>query len=141
MHPKLPTSMPDYGAAPAGGRASERAPGNGRGAYPERSRDARLLLLAICLLTVGNHFGRHFISSLGPLVMRRLRISRSQYGLIFSVQELPSVVLPLASGFFISALRLQYGPVAVLLTSVLCLGQLITAVAVQAASYRAVVFG
>jgi hypothetical protein len=109
--------------------------------HEKRRSHSPVLLLAICLLTVGSHFGRHFISSMGPLVMERLNISRSQYGLVFSVEEFPSIFLPLASGMFISALRLRYGPLSVFLACVLSLGQIVTAAGIQARSYTAVILG
>lgn len=106
-------------------------------AGPER----RLVLVFVCLLTVGSHFGKHFISSLGPAIINRLEISRSQYGLIFSTQELPSAVLPVLGGILITTLRLPYGPVIVFLASLVLMGQVLSSMAVQAKSYALLMAG
>lgn len=102
---------------------------------------SQYVLVVVCLLTVGSHVGKHFISSLGPSVMQRLEISRAEYGLVFSLQGIPGAILPMLGGIAISALRLRYGLVAVVLAATTLAGQALTCVAVQGRSYWALLIG
>lgn len=102
---------------------------------------SRWVLVVICLLTVGSHVGKHFISSLGPAVMERLSLSRAEFGLLFSLQGIPGAVLPVLGGILIAALHLPYGHVAAILATVVLFGQILTCFAVQLRSFPIVLLG
>jgi MFS family permease len=103
---------------------------------------AQILLLAVTsVLSFGSHFGRHFLSSLGPAIMTRLSITRTEFGLTFSIQEVPGVCVPILGSVLISAAHVRLGPAAVVLASVLSLGQVLTAVAIHLRSYQSLLLG
>lgn len=100
-----------------------------------------VLLVVVCLLTVGSHVGRHFLSSLGPQLIERMAISRLAFGLTFSSQEIPGVLIPLVGGILISASRLRFGAAALVLAAFVTVGQAMSAVAIHVNSYSALLVG
>jgi hypothetical protein len=131
---ELATLLPSHGA-----EADEDACSHVNGGAV--TTPLRTVLTVVCLLTVGQHVGKHFISSLGPAVMERLSISRVKYGLLFSVQELPGAVLPVTFGLAISTMHLAYGTTGVSLAATIFAGQALSAAAVHVMSYRMLLLG
>ncbi|KAJ8907252.1 hypothetical protein NDN08_003733 [Rhodosorus marinus] len=96
-------------------------------------------LALCCLMSVGAHYGKHALSALGPELMSELRLNKRQFGLIFSAQELPGVVLPLYAGVIVGVLQPHVA--AVVLTSAVFIGQLLVTFAVRIQSYTVLLLG
>lgn len=109
----------------------------------ERTRPSKplLLLVVTSILSFGSHFGKHFLSSLGPGIMNRLVISRAAFGLTFSAQETPGILVPVLGSIVISATHVSFGAAAVVLASVVTLGQMLSAIATHFRSYEVLLLG
>ena len=98
-----------------------------------------LFLLLMCLMCLTPHYGKHSISALAPSLIKELSIRRAQFGLIFSIQEIPNILLPILGGFLLS--RANYGIAAVILSLLMAVGQVLCAFAVQQSSVDLMLFG
>mmetsp|Transcript_710 Transcript_710/g.1071 ORF Transcript_710/g.1071 Transcript_710/m.1071 type:complete len:432 (-) Transcript_710:4-1299(-) len=98
-----------------------------------------MALALCCLISVGAHYGKHSLSALGPELMSELGLNKRQFGLIFSAQELPGIVLPLYAGVIVGALQPHVA--AVVLTSAVFVGQLLVTFAVQMQNYNMLLLG
>eukprot|EP00190_Bangiopsis_sp_CCMP1999_P007038 CAMPEP_0198722998 /NCGR_PEP_ID=MMETSP1475-20131203/570_1 /TAXON_ID= ORGANISM="Unidentified sp., Strain CCMP1999" /NCGR_SAMPLE_ID=MMETSP1475 /ASSEMBLY_ACC=CAM_ASM_001111 /LENGTH=422 /DNA_ID=CAMNT_0044483971 /DNA_START=271 /DNA_END=1539 /DNA_ORIENTATION=+ len=90
-------------------------------------------------MAVGAHYGKHSLSAMGPDLLEVIGLNRKQFGLIFSFQELPGIVLPLYAGVLVSLV--SYHSAALLLTSLVLLGQTIVTVAAFSGSFGAILVG
>ena len=105
------------------------------------ARPPLLLLAVTSVLSFGAHFGKHFLSSLGPSIIARLGLSRAAFGLTFSFQELPGVVVPVLGSIAVSAARVRFGRAAVCLAALVAAGQALSAAAIHVRSYPALLAG
>lgn len=98
-----------------------------------------ILLFVVALFTTGTHFGKHSISGLGPEIMSYLHVERLQFAFLFSLQQLPGIILPIAGG-----LGLTYVPLAaasVVLASSVFVSMIMCAVAINYKSYQMLLTG
>lgn len=105
------------------------------------TRPPLLLLAVTSLLSFGAHFGKHFLSSLAPAIIPRLGLSRAAFGLTFSFQELPGVVVPVLGSIAVSAARVRFGRAAVCLAALVTAGQALSAAAIHLRSLGALLAG
>lgn len=127
---------PRYGAI---GRGEERDSLQAAN-EPAQLNDAaiRRTIFLLALFTVGSHFGKHALSGLGPDIMRQLFVKRLQFGFLFSLQELPGIVLPVVGG--VALTFVPHAAAAVVLASSVCLATALCALAVRHNSYHALLF-
>mmetsp|Transcript_13871 Transcript_13871/g.55918 ORF Transcript_13871/g.55918 Transcript_13871/m.55918 type:complete len:432 (-) Transcript_13871:328-1623(-) len=92
-----------------------------------------------CLISVGAHYGKHALSALGPELMSELQLNKRQFGLIFSAQELPGIILPLYAGIVVGTLQPHVA--AVVLTSAVFVGQALVNFSVRIQSYYTLLLG
>ena len=98
-----------------------------------------LLFLLLSSIVIGSHYGRHSLSSLSPLIMQELGVSRTEYGLLFSSQRLPGFVLPIITGVI-----LTYAPLAessIFLALALTAATALCAIALDVKSYMLLISG
>lgn len=79
-------------------------------------RTPRVALALSCLMALGAHYGKHSLSALAPEMLSKMDLDRSQFGLMFSFQELPGIIFPLCAGALVSLISL---PTAALLLTTL----------------------
>lgn len=97
------------------------------------------LLALISLITVGSHYGKHSLASLGPEIIHVLGIQRSQFGLLFSSEEIPGIILPVVGGFALT--YIPHGPAAVALSASILVATSLCAIAVTNKSYTFLFLG
>ncbi|PXF50117.1 Major facilitator superfamily domain-containing protein 1 [Gracilariopsis chorda] len=98
-----------------------------------------VLLATTSLITIGSHYNKHSLSSLGPVIIEALDLHRTKYGLLFSSQAIPGIVLPIISGIALSCL--PYGPAAITLSSLIMFSTVLCAVGVMHLSYNMLIAG
>lgn len=98
-----------------------------------------VLLVTTSLITIGSHYNKHSLSSLGPAIIDALGLHRTKYGLLFSSQAIPGIVLPVISGLALSCL--PYGPAAITLSALIMFSTVLCATAVTYLSYNMLVVG
>lgn len=98
-----------------------------------------ILLILISLITIGSHYGKHSLSSLGPEIMASLDVKRLQFGILFSSQEIPGIVLPVVGG--IALTYVPHGPAAIVLSSSVLMSTALCAIAVVRKSYMSLFIG
>ncbi|CAN8077345.1 unnamed protein product [Agarophyton chilense] len=98
-----------------------------------------ILLFTTSLITIGSHYNKHSLSALGPAIIQNLSLERTRYGLLFSSQAIPGIVLPIVSGVALSCF--PYPPTAILLSSFIMLSTVLCAVAVGHSSYGLLLVG
>lgn len=97
------------------------------------------LLTLISAITIGSHYGKHSLSSLGPEIIDLLGIKRSQFGFLFSSEEIPGIILPIIGG--VALTYIPHGPAAVVLSGLILIATSLCAVAVTNKSYLALSLG
>ncbi|KAI0564587.1 Major Facilitator [Gracilaria domingensis] len=105
----------------------------------EVSCNRGILLFTTSLITIGSHYNKHSLSSLGPAIIQALSLQRIEYGLLFSSQAIPGIVLPVVSGVALSCF--PYAPSAILLSSFIMLSTVLCALGVAHSSYGLLVVG
>lgn len=97
------------------------------------------ILALISAITVGSHYSTHSLSSLGPEIIDLLGIQRSQYGFLFSSEEIPGIILPIVGG--VALTYIPHGPAAVVLSGLILVSTSLCAMAVTKESYSALFLG
>ena len=97
------------------------------------------LLFLVSTISIGSHYVNHSLSSLGPQIMQALSVQRTQFGLLFSSEEIPGIVLPVLGGVILT--YLPYGPSAIFLSSAVLLSASLCAIAVSNNSYSSLLIG
>lgn len=96
-------------------------------------------LAALTLFTTGQHYGKHSISGLGPTLMATLQVERTKYAFLFSLEQIPGILLPALGGLCLVYLPLS--PTATLLAAALLFAAILCARAVDALSYDKLLLG
>lgn len=97
------------------------------------------LLALISAITIGSHYSTHSLSSLGPEIIHFLEIKRSQYGFLYSSEEIPGIILPVVGG--VALTYIPHGPAAVVLSGLILVSTSLCAMAVTDKSYTALFLG
>ena len=97
------------------------------------------LLVLVSTISIGSHYVNHSLSSLGPQIMQALSVQRTQFGLLFSSEEIPGIILPILGGVILT--YLPYGPSAIFLSSAVLLSASLCAIAVSNNSYLSLLLG
>lgn len=92
-----------------------------------------IVLGLLTIFTTGSHYFRHSVTGLGPALMEELGVRRTGFAALFSLEQLPGVVLPALGGLFL--LYLPLSATAVVLAACLLVSATVCAVAVDAGSY------
>lgn len=111
----------------------------GAASHDEDVAHAWLVLVTLTLFTTGSHYFRHSFSGLGPALMSELGVKRIGFGALFSLEQLPGVVLPALGGSFL--LYLPLSGTAVALAAMLLLSSAWCAFAVDRGSYLGLAWG
>lgn len=98
-----------------------------------------LLFILISTITIGSHYGTHSISSLSTEIMNTLDLSRTQYGLLFSSQQIPGIVIPVIGGFLLTYIPLAEA--SVVLVACIAFSTVLCAIAVSIGSYPLLAVG
>lgn len=97
------------------------------------------VLTLIFFMSLSPHYGKHSLSALAPSLLSTLDIQRTHFGLLFSFQEIPGIILPLVAGLTLT--YIQYGPAAIALTSCMAIGQALCAIAADSSSINLMLGG
>lgn len=104
-----------------------------------RKRMDWLLLLQIASINIGSHYNQHCLSSLSTQLMETLHVNRTEYGLLFSSEEIPGIILALVSGVIL--VYVPHAPAAVLLGVAITASSAFSAFAVVYNSYKLLLVG
>lgn len=96
-------------------------------------------LLQIASINIGSHYNQHCLSSLSTQIMEVLRVNRTEYGMLFSSEEIPGIVIAFVSGMIL--VYVPHAPTAVLLAAVVTTSGAMGALAVTYDSYRLLLVG
>lgn len=96
-------------------------------------------LLQIASINIGSHYNQHCLSSLSTQIMEVLHVNRTEYGILFSSEEIPGIVIAFVSGMIL--VYVPHAPTAVLLAAVITTSGALGALAVTYNSYKLLLVG
>ncbi|GJQ13631.1 hypothetical protein GpartN1_g5422.t1 [Galdieria partita] len=105
-----------------------------------RRRQRFVVLFFVCLFTFGSYFCFDTPGALGSLLERGpMKLSATEFNLLYSVYAWPNVVLVFLGGFFIDTFGSR--PCSVVLSLITLIGQLITTTGVFCKSFKLLLVG
>jgi hypothetical protein len=109
-------------------------------ADPVVTRGTRITALALLfLLSTGANWTEACLGPLKTTLLHELAIDNTQYGVIFASTQLANTLLPIFAGVWID--RVGASKMAIVATSIVCVGAVLAAVASSTASYPMLVSG
>ena len=80
-----------------------------------------LMLILCCVFVIGNYFCYDNPAAVESQLEKVLKISTSEYGLLYTVYAIPNCILPLIGGVILDKIGIRNG--LLIFTIILCIGQ------------------
>jgi len=105
------------------------------------SRKLSVVLGVLSLFTTGSHYARHSLSGLGPALMSEFGVRRTAFSFLFSLEQLPGIILPVLSGLCLFLLRVPLSYAAVVIAIILLVSSGVCAISINLKMYSLLMTG